>query len=156
MTTCDTWPPSYHHHLLYIYIPNYILCVCVCVLNTCIGPGWLKNLYFTYLVVLKAVVKGEQVWRRQDVFHTLDNTEDTQTREDISTLVEAVKWVAAGTNQWFEPLSWTVVYCCWLRPQEVWSGFIWRVSIIQRRRLQTIKGTCPLLIVTATMCLCLL
>ena len=58
-----------------------------------VGPEWLKNLYFTYLVVLKAVVKGEEVWRRDDTFHTLDKREDSQTRQDILALVETVKLV---------------------------------------------------------------
>ena len=87
--------------VLYVCVLYCTVCVCTilyCMYTCVIGPGWLKNLYFTYLVVLKAVVKGEEVWRRQDVFHTLDNIEDTQIREDISTLVEAVKLVAAVTN----------------------------------------------------------
>ena len=54
------------------------------------GPSWLKNLYFTYLVVLRAVTKAGTYWEDQS-FYTGDTSRDILVKEKIMTIVNAAK-----------------------------------------------------------------
>ena len=51
------------------------------------GTRWLKNLYFTYLTVLKAIVKAENLWRSYP-FSTGDAGENDATRAAVLDLVQ--------------------------------------------------------------------
>ena len=54
------------------------------------GPLWLKNLYFTYLLVLRAITKGESLWESEPFF--TDNTLDERTvKQTIRQIVNAAK-----------------------------------------------------------------
>lgn len=53
------------------------------------GPGWLKNLYFAYLVVLRAITKAEETWKSIE-FYTHDK-EEFETKKKVLQLVEAAK-----------------------------------------------------------------
>ena len=64
-------------HIIYIYTP---------------GPGWLKNLYFAYLLVLRAVTKAEGYWQ-QHRFYTGSKQEDLAARERVKEIVQAAKYV---------------------------------------------------------------
>ncbi|XP_064403284.1 ERO1-like protein alpha [Halichondria panicea] len=54
------------------------------------GPGWLKNLYFAYLLVLKAVIKTEPYWQSYQ-FYTGNKTEDVETRNMVMEIIQAAK-----------------------------------------------------------------
>lgn len=54
------------------------------------GPSWLKNLYFAYLLSLKAIVKAEPYWRQYQFFSG-DYQEDSETREQVSKIILAAK-----------------------------------------------------------------
>lgn len=80
-----------------------LLCVCV-VLHvemasklpcfTCYmsGPSWLKNLYFAYLLTLRAIVKAEPHWAAY-LFYTGDQRQDQETKEQVTRLIHAAKYV---------------------------------------------------------------
>lgn len=63
------------------------------VLTLPLGPGWLKNLYFAYLLVLRAVTKAEPYWLDYQ-FYTGNKTEDLRSRELVSQIISAAKLVA--------------------------------------------------------------
>jgi len=54
------------------------------------GPVWLKNLYFAYLLVLRAIVKAEPYWRQYQ-FYTGSKSEDHITRVRVAKLTRAAK-----------------------------------------------------------------
>eukprot|EP01147_Barroeca_monosierra_P010270 gene10270-2419_t len=54
------------------------------------GTRWLKNLYFTYLTVLKAIVKAENLWNSYS-FTAGDPAEDKKTKNAVSELVKQAK-----------------------------------------------------------------
>ena len=54
------------------------------------GPIWLKNIYFAYLVVLKAVAKAERVWSNY-VFYTGSSSEEEAINKTIQKLVSSAK-----------------------------------------------------------------
>eukprot|EP00043_Microstomoeca_roanoka_P007177 m.69267 g.69267 ORF g.69267 m.69267 type:complete len:537 (-) comp13727_c0_seq1:515-2125(-) len=54
------------------------------------GTRWLKNLYFTYLTVLKAIVKAENLWRSYS-FSAGDAAEELATKYAVMDLVEQAK-----------------------------------------------------------------
>ena len=54
------------------------------------GPYWLKNLYFTYLLTLRAVTKAAPYWRNM-VFYTGNKKEDFELKQVILDLVKASK-----------------------------------------------------------------
>lgn len=64
----------------------------VMLFNLSIGPGWLKNLYFAYLLVLRAVTKAEPYWRNHQ-FYTGNSTEDKAVRERVDQIIQAAKLV---------------------------------------------------------------
>ena len=55
-----------------------------------LGPVWLKNLYFAYLLVLRAIVKAEPYWKYYQ-FYTGNEEEDQLTRDQVVALVQAPK-----------------------------------------------------------------
>ena len=61
-----------------------------CILLSSSGPNWLKNLYFTYLVVLRALTKAGTYWESQS-FYTGDTGRDILVKEKIMTIVNAAK-----------------------------------------------------------------
>lgn len=61
------------------------------------GPGWLKNLYFAYLLVLRAVEKAESYWEAHG-FYTGNTTEDIGVGEAVAEMVQAAKLVAHCTH----------------------------------------------------------
>ncbi|XP_065919242.1 ERO1-like protein beta isoform X3 [Dysidea avara] len=54
------------------------------------GPLWLKNLYFTYLLVLRAITKGEPLWESESFF-TGNNLDEKIIKETIRQIVRAAK-----------------------------------------------------------------
>ena len=54
------------------------------------GPSWLKNLYFAYLIVLRAITKAEPFWK-DFTFYTGDPIEEREIKEDIMEIVQAAK-----------------------------------------------------------------
>ncbi|XP_019848899.1 PREDICTED: ERO1-like protein beta [Amphimedon queenslandica] len=52
------------------------------------GPVWLKNIYFAYLVVLKAVTKAERVWSNY-VFYTGNEKEEETINKTIQKLISS-------------------------------------------------------------------
>ena len=54
------------------------------------GPSWLKNLYFAYLLVLRAITKMESYWIKHK-FYTGNSADDTSVNEKILQIVEAAK-----------------------------------------------------------------
>ena len=55
-----------------------------------VGPYRLKNLYFSYLVVLRAVTKAESYWRRHQ-FYTGNAEVDATVKSLLLQLVAAAK-----------------------------------------------------------------
>ena len=55
-----------------------------------LGPSWLKNLYFSYLLVLRAITKMEVHWIHYQ-FYTGNVTEDASVKEKIIKIVQAAK-----------------------------------------------------------------
>ena len=55
-----------------------------------VGPEWLKNLYFAYLLVLRAIVKVEPYWKHYQ-FYTGNKVEDQITRAHVATLIRGAK-----------------------------------------------------------------
>lgn len=60
------------------------------VMSCSAGPGWLKNLYFAYLLVLRAVTKAEPYWKDHQ-FYTGNSSEDKAVRERVDQIVQAAK-----------------------------------------------------------------
>lgn len=57
------------------------------------GPSWLKNLYFAYLLVLRAISKMEPYWSSHH-FYTGNKTEDAVVREEVMLMIQATKYVS--------------------------------------------------------------
>lgn len=53
------------------------------------GPHWLKNLYFVYLVEMRAITKALPLWKKWE-FYTGHTEEDTKTKEDVVGVVESL------------------------------------------------------------------
>eukprot|EP00730_Choanoeca_flexa_P016804 TRINITY_DN8008_c0_g1_i1.p1 TRINITY_DN8008_c0_g1~~TRINITY_DN8008_c0_g1_i1.p1 ORF type:complete len:460 (+),score=71.44 TRINITY_DN8008_c0_g1_i1:59-1438(+) len=62
------------------------------------GPIWLKNLYFTYLTVLRAVVRAQSLWETYPLFPTAVEQDGLTTREAVLQLVAT----AQTCNQTFD------------------------------------------------------
>jgi hypothetical protein len=62
------------------------------------GPSWLKNLYFIYLTVLRAVVKAESLWETYPLFPTTLEADGLTTRDAVLQLVAT----ARTCNQTFD------------------------------------------------------
>lgn len=54
------------------------------------GPERLKNIYFVYLLELRAIVKAAP-YLQQEMFHTGNEKEDAETRQTIEQLLEICK-----------------------------------------------------------------
>lgn len=54
------------------------------------GPQWLKNLYFTYLVELRAIAKAAPYLEKES-FYTGNETEDTIVKKDMKQLLDTVR-----------------------------------------------------------------
>lgn len=54
------------------------------------GPQWLKNLYFTYLVELRAIAKAAPYLEKES-FYTGNETQDTIVKKDMKMLLDVVK-----------------------------------------------------------------
>jgi hypothetical protein len=54
------------------------------------GPSWLKNLYFAYLLVLRAITKMEKYWTTHH-FYTGNDTDDAAVNDKVMQIVEASK-----------------------------------------------------------------
>lgn len=52
------------------------------------GPGWLKNLYTTYLLVLRAITKAKPYWEHED-FYTGHEAEDIVVKDMVMDIVES-------------------------------------------------------------------
>ena len=55
-----------------------------------VGPTWLKNLYFAYTVVLRAITKAAPFWE-QEQFYTGDFEDDLQVQELVQALLAKSK-----------------------------------------------------------------
>lgn len=54
------------------------------------GPSWLKNLYFAYLLTLRAIVKAEPYWKAYQ-FYTGEEQEDQGAKDLVARLLQAAK-----------------------------------------------------------------
>ena len=54
------------------------------------GPSWLKNLYFAYLVVLRAIIKAEMLWNDY-TFYTGNTDNDQLIKQEVLQLMKAAK-----------------------------------------------------------------
>ncbi len=54
------------------------------------GPQWIRNLYFLYLVELRALVKAS-VYLEQEEYYTGSEREDSETREAISNFLHIAR-----------------------------------------------------------------
>jgi hypothetical protein len=54
------------------------------------GPSWLKNLYFAYLLVLRAITKMESYWIVHQ-FYTGNTTEDAAVNDNVFHIIQAAK-----------------------------------------------------------------
>ena len=54
------------------------------------GPHWLKNLFFTYLLTLRAVVKAAPYWKQVN-FYTGDLKEDNEVKKIVLEMVNTAK-----------------------------------------------------------------
>ena len=55
-----------------------------------LGPSWLKNLYFAYLLVLRALTKMESYWTVHQ-FYTGNSTEDAAVNNNVFHIIQAAK-----------------------------------------------------------------
>ena len=83
-------------HKVYIFITLvctlHTLTFMVVILTFGSGPSWLKNLYFAYLLVLRAVEKAEGYWQHQQ-FYTGSLEEAVKTKRAVLDVVDAAKLV---------------------------------------------------------------
>ena len=56
------------------------------------GPIWLKNLYTTYLLVLRAVTKAKPYWEKE-TFYTGDEIEDKMVKNLVLDIVKSTQYV---------------------------------------------------------------
>lgn len=56
-----------------------------------VGPSWLKNLYFAYLLVLRAVAKMGNYWTDHH-FYTGNMPDDQSVNEKVMQIVETAKY----------------------------------------------------------------
>lgn len=54
------------------------------------GPTWLKNLYFAYTVVLRAITKAAPFWE-QEQFYTGDYEDDIKVQQLVQVLLTKSK-----------------------------------------------------------------
>nr|XP_002159593.1 ERO1-like protein beta isoform X1 [Hydra vulgaris] len=54
------------------------------------GPHWLKNVFFTYSVVLRAVIKATPYWK-EAVFYTGNSTSDLKLKEQILDFINSTR-----------------------------------------------------------------
>ncbi len=52
------------------------------------GPSWLKNLYTTYLLVLRAVTKARPYWEKEE-FYTGNKDEDEMVKKSVLDIVDS-------------------------------------------------------------------
>ena len=56
---------------------------------------WLKNLYFAYLLVLRAVTKAGPLLQGH-AFYTGNTTEDEETKAEVMKVVQSAKYEGEG------------------------------------------------------------
>jgi hypothetical protein len=57
------------------------------------GPNWLKNIYFNYLLTLRAITKAAPLWIPTR-FHSGDAQEDEEVASIVDELIQsAPRWV---------------------------------------------------------------
>lgn len=54
------------------------------------GPVWLKNLYTTYLLVLRAILKAKPYWEKE-LFYTGDDEEDKRVKNLVLDIVKSIQ-----------------------------------------------------------------
>ena len=69
-----------------------------CILIVLIGPGWLKNLYTLYLLMLRAVVKAAPYLEKES-FYTGVKDEDLAVKQLILQLIESAKFCPRTFNE---------------------------------------------------------
>ena len=55
------------------------------------GPQWIRNLYFLYLVELRALAKAS-VYLEQEEYYTGNEKEDTETRKAVANFLKIVRY----------------------------------------------------------------
>lgn len=75
-----------HHPLTKHLCMNYMICS----YYNHVGPSWLKNLYFAYLLVVRAITKMEPYWMIHQ-FYTGNESEDGAVNELVQRLIHAAK-----------------------------------------------------------------
>ena len=80
---CNPTQPLYH---------SIVICYSsdTPVILSTLGPSWLKNLYFAYLLVLRAVTKAESHWKDY-TFYTGDAIQERELKENVMEIVQAAK-----------------------------------------------------------------
>ena len=56
------------------------------------GPNWLKNLYFVYILELRALAKAAPYLQREE-YYTGNDDEDKDTRLAINDILNIIRWV---------------------------------------------------------------
>ena len=59
---------------------------------TYVGPSWLKNLYFAYMLVLRAIIKTESYWSTHQ-FYTGNDAKDASVHEQVMLMIQAARYV---------------------------------------------------------------
>ena len=77
------------------------------------GPSWLKNLYFAYLVVLRAITKAEDYWQGHH-FYTGNSLEDQRVKEKVMEIVQSAKLVANFSQVYFQLQTLLKCLCVWM------------------------------------------
>ena len=57
-----------------------------------VGPSWLKNLYFAYMLVLRAIIKTESYWSTHQ-FYTGNDAQDASVHEQVMLMIQAARYV---------------------------------------------------------------
>ena len=82
------WLFSFHEKLCRRFQGLFFFCMFV--LWVTAGPTWLKNLYFTYTVALRAIIKAAPFWE-QEQFYTGDYGDDVEVQELVQVLLAKSK-----------------------------------------------------------------
>ena len=67
-----------------------LLFIYSCLVFSLPGPTWLKNLYTTYLLVLRAIAKAKPFWEKER-FYTGDEVEDKRVRSLVLDIVNSIE-----------------------------------------------------------------
>ena len=116
--------------------------------NLCIfsGPHWLKNLFFTYLLALRAVIKAAPYWKEVE-FYTGDLKEDMEVKKIVMELVNTAQYVCHFS---YQLVSFSDILCIHsmysLNFKRGISKFLERVNSWEVRRFQLLDQSSGILL----------